>query len=148
MRSSRISHPPGSRFIAVHVWAVHHFGLAGAAILGELDFLDRAQEQPNQPLASRARIIADLEGVVGRNSVDTALSSLEAAGVICRHVLTRHGEKNIERRVSYGLSIDGLANLLGSPQTGSSRLSLNREFPKVPESGPKSGPKQGVPTYC
>lgn len=147
MRSSRISHPPGSRFVAVHVWAVQRFGLAGAAILGELDFLDRAQEEPNQPLASRARIIADLEGVVGRNAIDAALLSLEAAGAISRHVLTRPGERNIERRVSYGLNLDGLANLLGSPQTGSSRSSLNREFPEVPKSGPKPGPEPGTPTY-
>lgn len=41
---------------------IKKFGFQAAAILGLLELLDRAQDLPMQPLASRARVIADLEG--------------------------------------------------------------------------------------
>ncbi|MDO8293428.1 MAG: hypothetical protein Q7T29_11280 [Gallionella sp.] len=72
--------------MAIHVWAVERFGLAGAAIIGLLDFFDRAQSVPEQPLASSARIIADLEGIVGRDSVLQALKTLQKADVLHRAV--------------------------------------------------------------
>lgn len=103
-RTTRIPHPPGSRFVSLHAWAVSRFGLAGAAIIGLLDFLDRAKEKEDQPLASRLRILADLEGIVGRNSVDSGLRALSEAGVIRRYEKTSMGEKNFETRVEYGLN--------------------------------------------
>lgn len=144
-RTSRIPHPPGSRFVSLYHWAVRRFGIGGAAVLGLLDFLDRAHDAPEQPLASRARIIADLEGIVGRNGVDRALQDLVAAGVIHRNEETTMGRRNWETRVEYSLNISGLRQLLVTPDFGSYGDSRNREPPGLPESVPDRGPIQGVP---
>lgn len=144
-RTSRIPHPPGSRFVSLYHWAVRRFGIGGAAVLGLLDFLDRAHDAPEQPLASRARIIADLEGIVGRNGVDRALQDLVAAGVIHRNEETAMGRRNWETRVEYSLNITGLRQLLATPENGSYGDSRNRELPGLPESGTDPGPIRGVP---
>lgn len=138
-RTSRIPHPPGTRYVPIYAWACTRFGLAGAAIIGLLEFLDRAEELPEQPLASRARIIADLQGLVGRNSVDSALDALVKSKAITRHIEVQPGENNIRRLVRYGLDLPGLGQLLGTPEIGNSRNSRNRESPEFPESGPKPG---------
>lgn len=142
-RTSRIPHPPGTRYVPIYAWACTRFGLAGAAIIGLLEFLDRVEELPEQPLASRARIIADLQGLVGRNAVDAALDELAKNKAITRHVEVQPGKNNIKRLVRYGLDLPGLGRLLGTPEIGNSRNSRNRESPEFPESGPKSG----VPSY-
>jgi len=108
MRTSRIPHPPGSRYLIVHHYLVKRFGFAAAAILGLLDFLDRAQPQPGMPLASRARIVAELEGIVGRNAVDQALKTLLDAGVIKKVKIVTPGEKNINVFVEYALCADAI----------------------------------------
>jgi|GEM_PF-2092028 len=108
MRTSRIPHPPGSRYLIVHHYLVKRFGFAAAAILGLLDFLDRAQPKPEMPLASRARIVAELEGIVGRNAVDQALKTLLDAGVIKKVKIVTPGEKNINVFVEYALCADAI----------------------------------------
>jgi hypothetical protein len=108
MRTSRIPHPPGSRYLIVHHYLVKRFGLAAAAVLGLLDFLDRAQPKPEMPLASRTRIIAELEGVVGRDAVDKALKTLLDAGVIKKVKIVTPGEKNINVFVEYALCADAI----------------------------------------
>lgn len=142
-RTSRIPHPPGARYVAIHVWAVKRFGLAGAAIIGLLDFFDRAQSVSGQPLASSARIIADLEGIVGRDSVLQALKSLQQAEVIERVVSTTIGARNLENHVRYSLNAAGVARLLETPEIRSFGNSGFQEPPEVL----KSALKSEVPSY-
>lgn len=122
-RTSRIPHPAGSRYVAIYAWAIGRFGLAGAAIIGLLEFFDRAQSEPRQPLASRARILADLEGIAGRDAIDNALKALQDAGVIEKNTITEPGLKNLERRVQYSLNPSGLARIFETPDFRSSRNS-------------------------
>lgn len=146
-RTSRIPHPPGARYVAIHVWAVERFGLAGAAIIGLLDFFDRAQSASGQPLASSARIIADLEGIVGRDSVLQALKSLQKAEVVERIVTTISGARNLENHVRYSLNAAGVARLFETPEIRSFRNSGFQESPEVLKSVLKSGLKSEVPSY-
>lgn len=145
-RTSRIPHPPGSRFVPLYSWAVRLFGLAGASIIGHLEFIDRAQEFENQPLASRARIRADLEGIVGKHLIDEALRNLVAHRALKRHENTTMGTNNLVTRVEYGLDLDGLQHLLGTPDFGSSGESLKREYSGLPEPGPILEPQSGFPS--
>lgn len=112
MRLSRIPHPPGERFLQIHSWAVREVGKAAAAVLAVVDFLDRAQEKAGTPVASRTRIIADLEGFVGRDAIDDALGRLVALGWLCRHELTTLGTANLITRVEYALDADAIATSL------------------------------------
>lgn len=112
MRLSRIPHPPGERFLQIHSWAVREVGKAAAAVLAVVDFLDRAQEKAGTPVASRTRIIADLEGFVGRDAIDDALVRLVALGWLCRHELTTLGTANLITRVEYALDADAIATSL------------------------------------
>lgn len=84
-RVSRIRHPAGARFVILYEWIVRVVGRDGAAIIGLLEFLDRAQAERGQRLASRARIIADLEGIATRQKIDSALALLVELGWIKRH---------------------------------------------------------------
>jgi len=118
---------------------VKRFGFAAAAVLGLIDFLDRAKPRPGMPLASRARIIAELEGVVGKNAVDQALKTLIDAGVIKKIKSVTPGQKNLSVSVEYSLCPAALAD---------SRDSRFREFWELPDPGPESGTESGVPyTY-
>ncbi len=144
-RTSRIPHPPGSRYVALYQWAVRRFGVGGAAVIGLLDFLDRAKLEPNQPLASRARIIFELEGIVGKHVVDRALHTLLTVGAIRRCEQTTMGSTNWETRVEYALDIHGLAQLLATPYSESSGNSRNRESRQLPKTEPEPGPPPGVP---
>ncbi len=146
-RSSRIPHPRGGRFVKIYEWAVRLFGLHEAAVIGVMDFLDSAQEKPNQPVASAARLIADLEGIVGKNSVYRAIEDLCSVGIIKKHSLISLGKRNIERRVEYSLDADEIAKILGTPETGSSGNSRFWESPELPESVPEPVPTSGVPSY-
>ncbi len=146
MRSSRIPHPPGSRFIKFYAWQVKRFGFASAAVLSLLDYFDRMHEHSGQKLATRARIVADLQGIVGRDAVDKALSALEDMRVITRHVSTSPGEKNIKRNVDYGLNLSGITRLLATPEIrnpGNSETSDSRE---LLISGLESGLIPGLPS--
>lgn len=105
-RSSRISHPQGARFFLIHEWAARDFGFAAAAVLGALDFLDRAQPEAGQILASRARLVADLQAIVGRDAVDAALARLISMGWVDRHVLMTVGTRNLQTSYSFSLRAD------------------------------------------
>lgn len=75
-RDSRIPHPAGGRFLQLHRWAVDALGKNGAAVLGTVDFLDRAAPRAGMAVASRTELIAELAGFVGRDAVDAALTGI------------------------------------------------------------------------
>jgi hypothetical protein len=122
-RTSRIRHPSGGRFIQLHAWAVGAVGRDGAAVLGLMDFLDRAQDQPGRPLASRSRIIADLQGLVGRNAIDGALARLVDLDWLRLHVDTRVKQRNLSTTHYYSLNAAAVTEYVvkhvsGSPDFG------------------------------
>lgn len=122
-RTSRIRHPSGGRFIQLHAWAVGAVGRDGAAVLGLMDFLDRAQDQPGRPLASRSRIIADLQGLVGRNAIDGALARLVDLNWLRLHVDTRVKQRNLSTTHYYSLNTAAVTEYVvkyvsGSPDFG------------------------------
>ena len=138
MRESRVPHPRGGRFIQLHVWAVNKIGFPAAAVLGLLDFLDRSQERHGQLLASRARIIADLEGIVGKGLVDQALRQLKKLGWI--RVEARPIDGNIATRDWYSLDAGAISDVLrGEPVVPISGR-------RCPGSGPDSGTGFGTPS--
>jgi hypothetical protein len=127
--------------LILHHYLVKRFGFAAAAVLGLLDFWDRSKPRPGMPLASRSRIIADLEGVVGRDAVDRALKTLLAAGIICKIKNITPGEKNLAVTVEYALDAAAVAR-----ETEAPRDSWNQEPPGLLESGLKSGLESGSRT--
>lgn len=149
-RNSRLPHPPGGRFVQIHVHLLREFGLAGAAVIGWLDFLDQGMSEPEQPLASRARLIADLEGIVGRNSIDLALRELEQRDLLRKHATVSFGARNLERRVEYRFhlagfhALFGIAGTLATPDSGSFGGSRFGEIPELPATDPDSAPDSGA----
>lgn len=130
-RISRIPHPEGSRFVAIFEWVVRLFGMPAAAVLGVVDFHDRREEHPGQPVVSRMRILADLEGIVSRNKVDESLKLLtEEVGWLIRYDQTVKGERNFQTSSSYALCAPAIADFLkrksSYSQTGN---------PGIPEQG-------------
>ena len=123
----------------LYAWAIKRFGFAGAAILGQLEFLDRAQQDGERPLASRLQLLAALEGLAGRNSVDNALKDLLSAKVITRFQETTFGQKNLETYVKYGLNLAGLAAQFETYEAMNVRNSPIGESRQVTESFPESG---------
>lgn len=125
LRSSRIPHPPGGRIFLIHHWVLSRLGFSVAAVLGAIDFLDRAQPRPGQFVCSRARLIADLEGLVGKNKIDEALAKLIALGWLRREEETILGPRNLQIRHQYALCADAIADFLtdsgipGVPEEGS-----------------------------
>lgn len=140
-RESRVPHPrgPTGTFVLVRRWLIRHFGLGGAAVLGQLEFLDTFYDEPGQPLASRARLVADLEGIVGKHVVDRGLKDLHEARLIRRHEITTMGQRNWETRVEYSLDLAGLEQFLATPESERSGDSRFREPPELPVPDPKSG---------
>lgn len=120
-RTSRIPHPLGGRFVQIQEWAVKRWGLAEAAIVGLLDFYDRGQQDAGMPLASRQRIVADLEGIVGRDAVDKGLRTLVDDEVLKAKKTTTPGVRNLQTRIDYCLCVDGITRILsGTPDFRSS----------------------------
>jgi hypothetical protein len=140
-RTSRILFPAGTRYVPIYEPFVKRFGFHAAAILGLLDFLDRAQELPMQPLASRARLIADLEGILGKGSVDVGLRRLLDASVVEKHSDTTWGKRNWETRVYYCLNTGALNAILGTTKIGGLRGCQERHAREVPISAPISDPE-------
>lgn len=140
-RTSRILFPAGTRYVPIYEPFVKRFGFHAAAILGLLEFLDRAQELPMQPLASRARLIADLEGILGKGSVDVGLRRLLDASVVEKHSDTTWGKRNWETRVYYCLNTGALNAILGTTKTGSLRGCQERHAREVPIPAPISDPE-------
>ena len=134
IRSSRIPHPPGGRIYLIHHWALTAIGFAGAAVLGVLDFLDRTQPWPHQFICTRTRLIADLEGLVGKNKVDEALAQLIKLGWVVRREETVWGQRNLQTRHRYALRPDAIAEFLARegisrvPELGSGKA-LKRDLP-------------------
>lgn len=137
-RTSRVAHPVGARYTQVYAWAVRAVGLPAAAVLGVVDFLDRGEDQPGRPVVSRARLVADLEGIVGRNSVDTALSRLVALGWLRRHERRVVGPTNLQTSYLYSLDAEQIALWLGGDDA---------ELGDSPESlfGDSGNPDLGTP---
>jgi hypothetical protein len=127
----------GGRFIQVWEWAVQTIGRDAAIVMAEIDFLDRAQDRPGRPVASRARILADLEGLVGRNSVDNALRILVEAGWLKRHERRTLGPFNIQR--SYEFSLDAVAI---AASLGHSMMNSDSGDPDVPISESRQSPNR------
>lgn len=115
-RTSRIQHPIGARYTQIFAWAVRAVGLGGAAVLGVIDFLDRAEDLPGRPVVSRARLIADLEGIVGRNTVDAALLQLADLGWLRRHQQRVLGPNNLQTSYLYSLDAQKLSEFLGGQE--------------------------------
>lgn len=104
-------------------------------MLGLLDFLDSAQECPEQPLATRQRVIAELEGMVGRNAVDLALNDLVCKGWIIKIERTAI-QKNIVYWHDYALSPERInADLSGGNSD-------------VPNSGPRGSRRRDRVRGC
>lgn len=132
-RTSRIRHPSGGRFIQLHAWAVGAVGRDGAAVLGLMDFLDRAQDQPGRPLASRSRIIADLQGLVGRNAIDGALARLVDLDWLRLHVDTRVKQRNLSTTHYYSLNAAAVTEYVvkhvsGSPDFGKAGFPISGDL--------------------
>jgi hypothetical protein len=146
MRESRIPHPPGGRFLLVHDWAVRELGRAGAAVLAVIDFLDRREEMAGLWVASRARVVADLEGFVGRNAVDQALEDLVARDWLRRKDHIEQGPTNLVRRAEFALNANAIAKSLlkktDSLEPGNPK-SRNREI-GFPGSGTETGTETGT----
>lgn len=158
-RLSRIPHPPGDIFIQLHRWAIRAVGRDAAALLGHLDFLDRAQDAPGRPLATRAKLIADLEGLVSRNGVDASLRSLVELGWVRRHEQMEPGERNLKTWLEFSLHIENLETFLknpgplnqgspGSPngEAGDSKLGTGAGSGLGTKSGTGASPKNGTST--
>lgn len=141
MITSRIPHPPGSRFLVLHLWAVKAIGKAAAAVLADMDFLDRVH--PGTPVANRKRLVADLDGLVGRDAVDDAISQLVELGWIIRHERVELGRSNLQTFVDYSLNVEAITNFLASDAPPELLKSGN---PELLKSGRKSGRESGVPS--
>lgn len=102
-RESRIQHPPGELFVTGHRWVARQEGLAVALVLGAIDFLDRPRGSPGEPVATRTRLQADLEGFVGRDAIDKALRRLVTLGWVKRHERRELGQANLIQIVEYSL---------------------------------------------
>lgn len=112
MRMSRIAYPSGGRFLQIQDCIVRAVGKAAAAVVADLDFLDRAQEQAGCTLATRSRLIADLEGFVSRDTVDKALAALVDIGWVHRHERVVMGSRNLQMSHEYSLDADSISSFL------------------------------------
>lgn len=141
-RVSRIRHPAGSRFVILYEWVVRAVGRDGAAVIGLLEFLDRAQAEPGQRLASRARIIADLEGIASRQKIDSALTLLVELGWVRRHDC-KEIRNNIRSWHEYSLSA-GAINLMttGVPKREPPAISGENQDEE------QNGNQSELATYC
>jgi len=137
-RTSRLPHPPGGHFVIAHAWAVKAVGKNAALVLGELDFLDRAQPLPGQPLTTRAGLIDALQGLVGRNAVDEAVKTLVGLGWVVLIERQTVGS-NIRTWHEFALNAQAVSEWIENRE--SRRPDLGKAG--VPESGPEPGPKPG-----
>jgi hypothetical protein len=113
MRGSRIPHPVGGRLVKVWRWAVDAVGKDAATLLGELEWRDRTHDQAKQPLATRAELIASLDGFMSVKKLDKSIEILADNGWIV--VLKRQtlGERNIRHWHEYSLDAQKIADFLG-----------------------------------
>lgn len=112
-RTSRIRHPPGQTFVQVHRWAVAAVGEMAAKVLGHLEFLDSAQPEPSCYLVSQSQLIADLQGLVGKNNVPVALECLIEIGWVKKKKVSEMGKRNIVTNALYSIDADSINKFLG-----------------------------------
>lgn len=87
-------------------------GFAAAAVLGLLDFLDQAQGEAGRWVATRARIIFELEGFVGQRKIDDALRLLEELGWVRATTLSEARERNFVHTKHYALDSERVSDWL------------------------------------
>jgi hypothetical protein len=121
---SRILTKPRDRYLKIYQWAVDYLGYSAAAVISQLDFYDRAEPKPGLPVATRARLIADLEGLVGQKKIDDSLKLLVRIGWIGEMIEVEHRPKNITSTKKFYLKADavndwrsGISSDLPEPST-------------------------------
>lgn len=102
-QGSRIQRPPAARFVRIDLGDLDRWGIAAAAIISVLDFFDRREEEDEIPLASAAELTDALAGIASRRSIDAALATLEAAGVVRRVRKMKVGDRNLVHSVRFAL---------------------------------------------
>ena len=139
-RNSRLPHPPGARFVIAHDWIIKAVGKNAALIVGELDFLDRAQERAGTPLTTRAGLISVLQGLVGRNAIDAGIRTLVEIGWVILIERSTVGS-NIRTWHEYALDVKAVEAWLKNQETR--RPGTGK--PGVPELEPELEPERGAP---
>lgn len=117
MGQSRLPSVPGARYVQLHDWAVGEVGLAGAGVIGFLDFLDRNQARPLRPVATRLDISAALQGIAGRDAIDCALRDLVNRGWIVRSV--HRLKNNPAEKFKFALNPNIICRFLADHEGGS-----------------------------
>lgn len=117
MGQSRLPSVPGARYVQLHDWAVGEVGLAGAGVIGFLDFLDRNQARPLRPVATRLDISAALQGIAGRDAIDCALRDLVNRGWLVRSV--HRLKNNPAEKFKFALNSNGICRFLADHEGGS-----------------------------
>lgn len=140
IRESRIPHPAGARVIILHKWIANILGRNAAMIVGHLDYLDRARDSAGEPLASRAELLAAMEGFAGRDAVDAALKLLVDVGWLVLIERKQSAGCNLRTWHEYALDVAAIAN---HPQTRADSRSPEIRTPDVRKSGLKPGLKPG-----
>ena len=154
MRDSRINHPPGARFVMSYIWAAQALGKDAAAVLGLFDFLDRASDKKGTFVASRARVLSDLEGIVTRYAVDNSLSFLTERGFLVKREREEIRKKNMTKTHEYALDADAVnsflekqnPDVLDSEPRRSESGTGDQSRPPVRNPGPVAGPESGTPS--
>jgi hypothetical protein len=149
-RDSRIIYQPGGIFVMVRVELVTLLGFSHAAILGYLDFIDRGRQSEGEPLATRARIIADLQGILGKNKVDEALGDLVGRGWV-KKIERREVRANIMQWFEFSLLPENINDDLAAarrdgrlPEIGTPALTISGSL-QVSELGPAQVLKKASP---
>ena len=122
-RDSRIRHPEHN-WVKGHRWVAREFGRAVAFVLGEIEFLDRPQPEAGLRVATRAQLIAALEGFIGRDAVDEAIQILADLGWIRIHEVCRPGT-NLTSHHMFSLDAGAIEEWLAN--RGISRFPENRK---------------------
>lgn len=126
MSNSRLPHVPGARFTQIHDWALREVGLAGAAVIGYIDFLDRNQARSQRPVATRIDICAALQGIAGRDAIDRALNNLVKLGWVIRS--SRRLRNNPAEKYKFALDADAICKYLATQNKGSEIRKAHSEF--------------------
>jgi len=130
-RVSRIRHPPGRRYFKIHLWAVTILGRDTAAVLSALEFRDQFLDVPGTFCVTRAKLIADLEGLVSRNKVDAGIAALIDLDWIASRKLQILGDRNLQTVLELALR----------PDVINAHLAADR----LPQTGKPGKPGQGAP---
>lgn len=144
-RTSRISRRAGSLFVQLYHDDVRVLGRAGAAVLSSMEWLDRVEEEPGRFVGTRARLVAHLQGVVGKNAVFAAVDQLVRLGILKERSATRINQAagNLTTWQEYALDAGRASDVLtGNTEPGNPEMPES-VFPEMPESEPISEPEPG-----